>query len=112
MGAGPPRVVYLVSEDWYFMSHRLPMARAAAWIGMGVVFSFGRRISGHRYGETGMGPERSRRVAAQLKPFSARLRSEYCTTFNIFLISKKYAEPIIELFVSKTACYLSVWQDR
>lgn len=27
--AGPPRVVYLVSEDWYFMSHRLPMARAA-----------------------------------------------------------------------------------
>jgi mannose/cellobiose epimerase-like protein (N-acyl-D-glucosamine 2-epimerase family)/glycosyltransferase involved in cell wall biosynthesis len=24
-----PRVVYLVTEDWYFMSHRLPMARAA-----------------------------------------------------------------------------------
>jgi mannose/cellobiose epimerase-like protein (N-acyl-D-glucosamine 2-epimerase family)/glycosyltransferase involved in cell wall biosynthesis len=32
--AGPsskttPRVIYLVTEDWYFMSHRLPMARAA-----------------------------------------------------------------------------------
>ena len=25
----PPRLVYLVSEDWYFVSHRLPMARAA-----------------------------------------------------------------------------------
>ncbi len=24
-----PRIVYLVSEDWYFLSHRLPMARAA-----------------------------------------------------------------------------------
>jgi glycosyltransferase involved in cell wall biosynthesis len=24
-----PRLLYLVSEDWYFMSHRLPMARAA-----------------------------------------------------------------------------------
>jgi mannose/cellobiose epimerase-like protein (N-acyl-D-glucosamine 2-epimerase family)/glycosyltransferase involved in cell wall biosynthesis len=24
-----PRVIYLVTEDWYFMSHRLPMARAA-----------------------------------------------------------------------------------
>src|SRR5665647_244504 len=24
-----PRLVYLVTEDWYFMSHRLPMARAA-----------------------------------------------------------------------------------
>lgn len=25
----PPRLVYLVTEDWYFISHRLPMARAA-----------------------------------------------------------------------------------
>jgi mannose/cellobiose epimerase-like protein (N-acyl-D-glucosamine 2-epimerase family) len=27
--ASPPRVIYLVTEDWYFISHRLPMARAA-----------------------------------------------------------------------------------
>ncbi len=27
--AAPARVVYLVTEDWYFISHRLPMARAA-----------------------------------------------------------------------------------
>jgi glycosyltransferase involved in cell wall biosynthesis len=25
----PRRVIYLVTEDWYFISHRLPMARAA-----------------------------------------------------------------------------------
>jgi hypothetical protein len=25
----PPVLVYLVTEDWYFVSHRLPMARAA-----------------------------------------------------------------------------------
>ena len=24
-----PVLLYLVSEDWYFLSHRLPMARAA-----------------------------------------------------------------------------------
>ncbi len=24
-----PRLIYLVTEDWYFMAHRLPMARAA-----------------------------------------------------------------------------------
>src|SRR5476651_1784718 len=24
-----PRVLYVVTEDWYFLSHRLPMARAA-----------------------------------------------------------------------------------
>ena len=25
----PQKILYLVSEDWYFISHRLPMARAA-----------------------------------------------------------------------------------
>jgi glycosyltransferase involved in cell wall biosynthesis len=25
----PPRLLYVVTEDWYFLSHRLPMARAA-----------------------------------------------------------------------------------
>ena len=28
-----PRLVYLVSEDWYFFAHRLPMARAALQAG-------------------------------------------------------------------------------
>jgi mannose/cellobiose epimerase-like protein (N-acyl-D-glucosamine 2-epimerase family) len=28
-GVRPRRIVYLVTEDWYFVSHRLPMARAA-----------------------------------------------------------------------------------
>ena len=28
-GGSPPRLLYVVSEDWYFLSHRLPMARAA-----------------------------------------------------------------------------------
>ena len=25
----PPRLLYVVTEDWAFLSHRLPMARAA-----------------------------------------------------------------------------------
>ena len=29
MQASPPRLLYVVSEDWYFLAHRLPMARAA-----------------------------------------------------------------------------------
>ena len=35
-GAAAPRVVYLVTEDWYFISHRLPMARAARGAGFEV----------------------------------------------------------------------------
>jgi glycosyltransferase involved in cell wall biosynthesis len=32
----PPRLVYLVTEDWYFTSHRLPMARSAQRAGFEV----------------------------------------------------------------------------
>jgi glycosyltransferase involved in cell wall biosynthesis len=31
-----PRLLYVVSEDWYFLSHRLPMARAARQAGFEV----------------------------------------------------------------------------
>lgn len=38
MGAGsPPKLIYLVTEDWYFLSHRMPMARAARDAGFEVV---------------------------------------------------------------------------
>ena len=32
----PPRLLYVVTEDWYFLSHRLPMARAAQAAGFEV----------------------------------------------------------------------------
>jgi glycosyltransferase involved in cell wall biosynthesis len=32
----PPRLLYVVTEDWYFLSHRLPMARAARGAGFEV----------------------------------------------------------------------------
>jgi hypothetical protein len=31
-----PRILYVVTEDWYFLSHRLPMARAAKAAGYDV----------------------------------------------------------------------------
>jgi glycosyltransferase involved in cell wall biosynthesis len=33
---GPPRLLYVVTEDWFFLSHRLPMARAAQAAGFAV----------------------------------------------------------------------------
>jgi glycosyltransferase involved in cell wall biosynthesis len=33
---GPPRLLYVVTEDWFFLSHRLPMARAAQAAGFKV----------------------------------------------------------------------------
>src|SRR4029078_12365107 len=32
----PARILYVVTEDWYFLSHRLPMARAARGAGFEV----------------------------------------------------------------------------
>ena len=36
MSATRPKLIYLVTEDWYFWSHRLPMARAAQRAGFDV----------------------------------------------------------------------------
>lgn len=36
MTDGPPKLIYLVTEDWYFWSHRLPVARAARDAGFAV----------------------------------------------------------------------------
>lgn len=36
LGGPSPRLLYVVTEDWYFLSHRLPMARAAVAVGFDV----------------------------------------------------------------------------
>lgn len=40
-----PKLLYLVTEDWYFWSHRLPMARAARDAGFEVAVAT--RVAGH-----------------------------------------------------------------
>ena len=43
---GPPRLLFVVTEDWYFVSHRLPLARAARRDGFKV--GVATRIARHR----------------------------------------------------------------
>jgi glycosyltransferase involved in cell wall biosynthesis len=43
-----PKILYLVTEDWYFCSHRLPIARAARDAGFEVVVVTRVREHGHR----------------------------------------------------------------
>jgi glycosyltransferase involved in cell wall biosynthesis len=50
----PPILLYLVTEDWYFLSHRLPMAKAAQAAGYDVhvatrVGTCGATIEGHGF---------------------------------------------------------------
>jgi glycosyltransferase involved in cell wall biosynthesis len=43
---GPAKVVFVVTEDWFFASHFLPMARAVAEVGLEAVVVT--RVRGHR----------------------------------------------------------------
>jgi glycosyltransferase involved in cell wall biosynthesis len=48
-----PKLVFLVTEDWYFCSHRLPVARAARASGFEVVVATRVRAHGERIREEG-----------------------------------------------------------
>ncbi len=45
MGAERPRLLFVVTEDWYFVSHRLPLARAA--VAMGYEVAVATRVGSH-----------------------------------------------------------------
>lgn len=64
-GGRPPRLLYLVTEDWYFWSHRLPMARAARDAGFEV--SVATRVDAHG--------DRIRAEGFRLLPLGWRRRS-------------------------------------
>jgi glycosyltransferase involved in cell wall biosynthesis len=66
MTAAPrPKLIYLVTEDWYFWSHRLPMARAALAAGFDVAVAT--RVTAHG--------ERIRAAGFTLHPLRWRRRS-------------------------------------
>jgi glycosyltransferase involved in cell wall biosynthesis len=52
-GAHPPKLLFLVTEDWYFCSHRLPVARAARDAGFEVVVATRVRSHGRRIRDEG-----------------------------------------------------------
>jgi glycosyltransferase involved in cell wall biosynthesis len=63
--AQPPKLLFLVTEDWYFCSHRLPVARAARDAGFAVtvatrVRDHGAQIRGEGFALVPLGWRRSR----------------------------------------------------
>jgi glycosyltransferase involved in cell wall biosynthesis len=49
-----PKLLYLVSEDWYFVSHRLPLARAAKEAGYDVVVATRTAAHGEQIRDAGL----------------------------------------------------------
>jgi hypothetical protein len=50
-----PKLLFLVTEDWYFCSHRLPVARAAREAGFAVVVATRVREHGEQIRQEGFG---------------------------------------------------------
>ncbi|MEK9142931.1 MAG: glycosyltransferase, partial [Nitrospirota bacterium] len=63
--ADHPRLLYLITEDWYFWSHRLDLARAAREAGYNVIVAT--RVTDHG--------ERIRGEGFQLEPLEMVRRS-------------------------------------
>src|ERR1700722_4534502 len=63
IAAPRPKLIFLVTEDWYFWSHRLPMARAAREAGFEVAVATRVAAHGERIRDAGFGlhPPRWRR---------------------------------------------------
>ncbi|HEX9103328.1 MAG TPA: glycosyltransferase, partial [Polyangia bacterium] len=86
MTAIRPKLIYLVTEDWYFCSHRLPMARAAQRAGFDVavatrVAEHGERIRAEgfalhplRWRRRDIGPRASLRAVAEIYHLYSRER--------------------------------------
>ena len=74
-----PKLLFLVTEDWYFCSHRLPVARAARDAGFEVVVATRVRAHGERIRDEGfalrpLGLAAARRRAARRRPGDRRDR--------------------------------------
>ncbi|HYM04498.1 MAG TPA: glycosyltransferase family 4 protein [Stellaceae bacterium] len=86
--AARPKLIYLVTEDWYFWSHRLPMARAARAAGYDVavatrVFEHGERIRGEGFAlhplqwrRRSVGPMATLRAIAEIAALYRRERPD------------------------------------
>jgi len=79
MTGSPRKLIFLVTEDWYFWSHRLPMARAARDAGFDVAVAT--RVAGHG--------ERIRREGFALHPLTWR-REDLGLWANLLAIGEIY----------------------
>ena len=98
-----PRLLFIVSEDWYFVSHRLHLAKTAREAGYEVALLS--RISKYR--------ERIETSGVKVFDWSLSRRScnplkEYRSVFQIFWTIKKYQPCIVHAVALKPVLYTSL----
>lgn len=101
-----PRLLFLITEDWYFWSHRLDLARAAAQAGFDV--SIAARVTAHG--------ERVQHEGFRLFPISLVRRSrnpfvELATVFELVRLYRRERPAIVHHVALKPILYgsLAAW---
>ena len=88
-----PKLLFLVTEDWYFCSHRLPAARAARAAGFDVVVAARVRAQGDQICDEGFG----------LRPIGWRRRGD-----GLVGAARAISE-IAELYRAEGGLWLASW---
>jgi glycosyltransferase involved in cell wall biosynthesis len=103
-GASPvkPRLLYVVTEDWAFLSHRLPMARAAREAGFEV--HVGTRLSG------GAAAIKTEGFILHPIPFARGSLSPLATLATVAALRRVHrdVEPVLTHHVAVQACVLGM----
>jgi glycosyltransferase involved in cell wall biosynthesis len=104
-----PRLLYLITEDWYFWSHRVDLARAARGAGYDVVVAT--RVTDHG--------ERIRREGFQLEPLEMVRRSrnpfrEVAAVAELVRLYRRVRPDVVHHVAMKPILYGSVaaWLTR
>jgi glycosyltransferase involved in cell wall biosynthesis len=95
-----PKLLFVVTEDWYFVSHRLPLAIAASEAGFNVVVATRVRKHAEKIQEAGIGLipfEMSRRVGNPLRELMA-----------LFLLYRRERPDIVHHVALKPVLYGSI----
>jgi glycosyltransferase involved in cell wall biosynthesis len=100
--AQPPRLLYVVTEDWAFLSHRLPMARAAREAGFEVHVAT--RVSG------GAAAIKAERFVLHPIPFRRGSLSPVATLLTIAALRRVHrgVKPVLTHHVALQACVLGM----
>lgn len=103
LGAARPKLIYLITEDWFFCSHFINRAVAARDAGFDVVVAAREASHGDRIREAGL-----RLIDVDFRRRSMNLRQELMTIAAIWRIYRQEKPDIVHQIASKPILYGSI----
>jgi glycosyltransferase involved in cell wall biosynthesis len=99
----PPKLLFLVTEDWYFVSHRLPLAIAAREAGFDVAVATRVREAGGKIRDAGL-----RLIPLDFERASLSPLSESRTITQLIALYRREAPDIVHHVALKPVLYGSI----